>query len=80
MRKIIWLFIALLLFLCPALAEEEEELTLADMLSGVEQELLEEIFIPLDEESLKEADSVQSIYEEDGSTQQLYSQVKSNKS
>ena len=68
MRKMISLLLALLLFICPAIAEEEEEWTLEDMLADLDPELVADIFVNAEEaQSLAEDDAVASIYEPDGS-------------
>ena len=68
MRKLFLLLTALLLLFIPGFAEEEEgELTMEDMLSGLDSELLADIFIDLSSTAAQEAAPVQSIYEEDGS-------------
>ena len=68
MKRVLSLLIALMLLLCPAMAEEEEEWTLEDILSGVDQDLLADIFInPEEAQNVQEAEEPDSIYEEDGS-------------
>ncbi len=68
MRKFLLLMTALLLLCCPAFAEEEDEWTLEDMLTGVDPELLADIFLaPELATEATDAASVKSIYEEDGS-------------
>lgn len=68
MRKIILLMLALLLFACPAFAEEDDEWTLEGSLADLDADLLADIFINVEEaRNAQEADAVQSIYEEDGS-------------
>ena len=68
MKRVLSLLIALMLLLCPAIAEEEEEWTLEDILSGVDQDLLADIFInPEEAQNAQEAEEPDSIYEEDGS-------------
>ena len=69
MRKIILLLTALLLFTCPAFAEdEEEELTLEEILSDADPEVVADTFISFEElTNFTEAEPVKSIYEEDGS-------------
>ncbi len=68
MRKMISLLLALLLFICPAIAEEEEEWTLEDMLADLDPELVADIFVNAEEaQSLAETEAVASIYEPDGS-------------
>lgn len=69
MRKLCLLFAALLL-LCPALAEEEadDELSLDDILSGADPKIVADTFISPDAFlDPIEAETVTSIYEEDGS-------------
>ena len=67
MRKITLLLLALLL-VCPALAEEEDEFTLEDILSGADPEVVADIFrTPVELGDAVEAESVTSIYEADGS-------------
>lgn len=69
MRKFTLLFIALLLLFCPAIAEEEEdELTLEDILSGADPDVVADIFLaPAEFGEASEAAPIKSIYEEDGS-------------
>ena len=69
MRRITLLLLAMLVFFCPALAEEEdEELNMEDMLSGIDADLLADIFINLDGAVNAETGEVEkSIYEDDGS-------------
>ncbi len=69
MRKIILLLTALLLFACPALAEdEEEELTLEQILADADPEVVADTFISFEDlTNFTEAEPVKSIYEEDGS-------------
>ncbi|MGN1370148.1 MAG: CapA family protein, partial [Aristaeellaceae bacterium] len=68
MRKIILLMLALLLFACPAFAEEEDEWTLEGSLAGLDADLLADIFInPEEARNVQEDAAAQSIYEEDGS-------------
>ncbi len=68
MRKILLMLIALLFLACPALAEEEEEFTLEDILSGADPEVVADTFISPEEFlNAVEAESISSIYEEDGS-------------
>ena len=67
MRKYILLLFALMLFLCPALAEEEDEWSLEDMLSSLDDELLSDIYTgPEAAQNVLEPEAP-SIYEEDGS-------------
>lgn len=69
MRKLILLLTAMLFLLCPAFAEDtEEELTLEDMLAGLDEDLLADIFInPEEAVSTEAGESASSIYEADGS-------------
>ena len=68
MRKITSLLLALLMLLTPAIAEEEEELSLEDILSGADPEVVADIFrTPVEIGEAEEAVPVKSIYEEDGS-------------
>ena len=68
MRKTISLLLALLLLICPAIAEEEEEWTLGDLLSDLDPELVADIFINAEAaQSIEEAEAAASIYEADGS-------------
>ncbi len=68
MRKLCLLFAALMLFLCPAIAEEEDDFTLDDILSGADPDIVADTFIsPEDFFNAVEAAPVKSIYEEDGS-------------
>ncbi len=68
MRKMILTLIALLLFCCPAFAEEDDDWSLTDSLAELDPDLVADIFIPsVDDEELKSADPTPSIYEEDGS-------------
>lgn len=67
MRRFILLLFALMLFLCPALAEEEDEWSLEDMLSSLDDELLSDIYTgPEAAKNVLEPEAP-SIYEEDGS-------------
>ena len=69
MRKLILLLTALMLLCIPAFAEDmEEELTLEDMLSGLDADLLADIFInPEEAVNAETGEAVPSIYEADGS-------------
>ena len=68
MQRLLWLLMALMLLFCPALAEEEEDWSLADELAGIDPDLLGDIFIDADEAQNAQAGvSSQSIYEADGS-------------
>lgn len=68
MRKIMLLLIALMLLFCPAIAEDEEEWTLGETLSSLDEELLDDIFInPESAIDVEAANAEDSIYEEDGS-------------
>jgi len=68
MRKITSLLLALLMLLTPAIAEEEEELSLEDILSGADPDVVADIFrTPVEIGEAEEAAPVKSIYEEDGS-------------
>nr|MBR4281061.1 CapA family protein [Clostridia bacterium] len=69
MRKLTLLFLALLMLLCPVLAEEEEEeWSLEDSLAGLDQSLLGDIFINVEEAiNVDTGEKPKSIYEEDGS-------------
>ena len=68
MRKLILLFLSLLMLLCPALAEEEEEWSLEDSLTGLDPSLLGDIFINIEEAiNVETGEKPKSIYEEDGS-------------
>ena len=55
MCKIISLLLAVLFLLCPAIAEEEEEWTLEDMFSGLDPDLVADIFINPEEAQSAEA-------------------------
>lgn len=68
MRKLCLLFIALLL-ICPALAEDaEDEMSLDDILSDANPEIVADTFISPDAPiEVAEAKPITSIYEEDGS-------------
>ena len=70
MQKLILLLTALMLLCIPAFAEDmEEELTLEDMLSGLDADLLADIFInPEEAVNAETGEAVPSIYEADGST------------
>ena len=68
MRKAILLLMTLLLFLCPACAEEEEDWVLSDAIGELDPELASDIYI--DEETAIDANASEeeeSIYEADGS-------------
>ena len=69
MRKLLPYLLALMLLLCPALAEEEEEeWSLEDSLAGLDQSLLGDIFINVEEAiNVETGEKPVSIYEEDGS-------------
>ena len=69
MHKLILLLTALMLLCIPAFAEDmEEELTLEDMLSGLDADLLADIFInPEEAVNAETGEAVPSIYEADGS-------------
>ena len=69
MKKLFLLMLALMLLLCPALAEdEEEEWSLEDSLSGLDQSLLGDIFINIEEAiNVETGEKPKSIYEADGS-------------
>lgn len=69
MRKLLPFLLALMLLLCPALAEEEEEeWSLEDSLAGLDQSLLGDIFINVEEAiNVETGEKPVSIYEEDGS-------------
>ncbi len=69
MRKLILLLTALMLLCVPTFAEDmEEELTLEDMLSGLDEDLLADIFInPEEAVNAETGEAVPSIYEADGS-------------
>ncbi len=69
MRKIMLLLLALLLFLVPAAAEEEEEeWTLSEILSNADPDVVADTFLSIDDMGDPvEAQSVTSIYEDDGS-------------
>ena len=69
MRKLLPFLLALMLLLCPALAEEEEEeWSLEDSLAGLDQGLLGDIFINVEEAiNVETGEKPVSIYEEDGS-------------
>ena len=67
MRKLLLLLLALMLCV-PVMAEEEEELTLEDMLSGLDEDLLADIFInPEEAVNVTTGEAAPSIYEADGS-------------
>ncbi len=69
MRKLLPFLLALMMLLCPALAEEEEEeWSLEDSLAGLDQSLLGDIFINVEEAiNVETGEKPVSIYEEDGS-------------
>ena len=69
MRKLLPFLLALMMLLCPALAEEEEEeWSLEDSLAGLDQSLLGDIFINIEEAiNVETGEKPVSIYEEDGS-------------
>ncbi len=69
MRKLIPFLLALMMLLCPALAEEEEEeWSLEDSLAGLDQNLLGDIFINVEEAiNVETGEKPVSIYEDDGS-------------
>ena len=68
MRKIISLLLALMLLVCPAIAEEEEEWTLEDLLADLDPELVADIFINAEEAQNAQAiEPEESIRETDGS-------------
>ena len=69
MRKLLPFLLALMMLLCPALAEEEEEeWSLEDSLAGLDQSLLGDIFINVEEAiNVETGEKPVSIYEDDGS-------------
>ena len=69
MRKLLPFLLALMMLLCPALAEEEEEeWSLEDSLAGLDQSLLGDIFINVEEAiNVETGEKPVSIYEGDGS-------------
>ena len=68
MRKFLSLLIALMLLVCPAVAEEEEDLLLEDLLTGIDEDLLADIFINTEDAvNVETGEPVESIYEADGS-------------
>ncbi len=69
MRKLLPFLLALMMLLCPALAEEEEEeWSLEDSLADLDQSLLGDIFINVEEAiNVETGEKPVSIYEEDGS-------------
>ena len=68
MRKILSFLIALMLLVCPAVAEEEEDLLLEDLLTGIDEDLLADIFINTEDAvNVETGEPVESIYEADGS-------------
>ena len=69
MRKLLPFLLTLMMLLCPALAEEEEEeWSLEDSLAGLDQSLLGDIFINVEEAiNVETGEKPVSIYEADGS-------------
>ncbi|MBQ3488597.1 MAG: CapA family protein, partial [Clostridia bacterium] len=69
MRKLLPFLLALMMLLCPALAEEEEEeWSLEDSLADLDQSLLGDIFINVEEAiNVETGEKPVSIYAEDGS-------------
>ena len=70
MRKLTSLLLALMLLFSFGLAEEEEELSLEDILSGADPDVVADIFrtpVVIGDDTAAEAAPVESIYEEDGS-------------
>ena len=68
MRKFLSFLIALMLLVCPAVAEEEEDLLLEDLLTGIDEDLLADIFINTEDAvNVETGEPVESSYEADGS-------------
>ena len=69
MRKLAIITALLMLFSLPALAEEEDDLSLEDLLAGADPQIVADTFIPPPEESddVVMLDAADSIYESDGS-------------
>lgn len=70
MRKLTSLLLALMMLFSFGLAEEEEELSLEDILSGADPDVVADIFrtpVVIGDDTAAEAAPVESIYEEDGS-------------
>ena len=68
MRTFLLMLTVLMLLLCPAIAEEEDELTLEDILADADPDVVADTFISFDDLAApNEAEPIQSIYEADGS-------------
>ena len=71
MRKLIALLMCMLLLLPAAIAEEEEDYSLEDVLAGANQDVVFDTYIPApdpsDENAIEVEATLESMYEEDGS-------------